>query len=116
MTTAAQLRAAIFSAAENALTTEPADLDARARSFIARLSGSMQHLQERELDRAVWSILAAPAEVAEGLAAVANPELAEWAGRKLFKTDSTSAGRACPSPEPDPEASSAKSAQDQEPR
>jgi hypothetical protein len=57
MTTADQLRRALKSSAERAMTAEPVDLDKRARCFIASLSGSMEHLQEVDLDKTLWALL-----------------------------------------------------------
>lgn len=61
MSTVPRLRSAIRVAADCAMADEPRDVDARARSFIARLSGAMQHLEETELDRILMAVLAQPA-------------------------------------------------------
>lgn len=57
MTTAAQLRAAILRCAANAIVDEPADIGARARMFVARLSGAFDVLGETELDRTLTQLI-----------------------------------------------------------
>lgn len=60
MTEAEQLdriRKAIVRCAAEALKAEPRDTDARLHSFLAKLSGSMEGLAERELDIVLWNLL-----------------------------------------------------------
>jgi hypothetical protein len=55
--TVASLRKAILDCAHQATTTEPVDTDARLHCFIAKLSGTMEGLGERELDAALWNLM-----------------------------------------------------------
>jgi len=55
--TLASLRKAILDCAHQATTVEPTDTDARLHSFIAKLSGTMEGLGERELDAALWNLM-----------------------------------------------------------
>jgi hypothetical protein len=55
--TAAILRKFILECAREATTAEPTDTDARLHSFVAKLSGSMEGLGERELDAALWNLM-----------------------------------------------------------
>jgi hypothetical protein len=57
MATAAQLRKAIIDCAHRAYASYPHDTDARLHSFIAKLSGSMEGLDEPDLDKALWALL-----------------------------------------------------------
>jgi len=57
MTTVTQMRKALLSCASQASQAEPSDIDARARSFIARLAGSMVSLGETALERALDQLL-----------------------------------------------------------
>lgn len=57
MTTLTKLRKAMLACAADATRTNPTDIDARARSFTARLSGSMASLGETELERALDQLL-----------------------------------------------------------
>lgn len=60
-----QFRSAIIRCAANAAKEEPTDPDRRARIFIARLSGSMDLLDEPELDRILCALInMTPAAVA----------------------------------------------------
>lgn len=56
--TVASLRKAIIDCAHQATTAEPADSDRRLHSFIAKLSGTMDGLGERELDAVLWNLMA----------------------------------------------------------
>jgi len=51
------LRKAILDCAHQATVTEPTDTDARLHCFIAKLSGTMEGLGERELDAALWNLM-----------------------------------------------------------
>ena len=65
MTTIATLRDAVKRCSESAFKDHPYHTDARLHSFVARLSGSMEHLGERELDETFWGVLetvSAPAQ------------------------------------------------------
>ena len=68
MTTAATLREAILRCAVNATAYYPNDDEMRARSFIARLSGSMSSLEEREMDEVLSAVIGirGPLEHAKG--------------------------------------------------
>ena len=55
--TVTSLRKAILDCAHEATTTEPTDTDARLHCFIAKLSGTMEGLGERELDAALWNLM-----------------------------------------------------------
>jgi hypothetical protein len=55
--TAAILRQFILECAREATTAEPTDTDARLHCFIAKLSGSMEGLGERELDAVLWNLM-----------------------------------------------------------
>ena len=57
MTTAAKLRQAIECCARDALRIESDEPGLRARSFVARLSGSMCVLGERDLDRVLCELI-----------------------------------------------------------
>jgi len=61
--TVTSLRRAILDCAHQATAAEPLDTDARLHSFIAKLSGTMEGLGERELDAVLWNLMttAAPA-------------------------------------------------------
>ena len=50
------LRKAILDSAAQATAAEPLDTDRRLLSFIAKLSGKMEHLGERELDAVLWQL------------------------------------------------------------
>jgi hypothetical protein len=81
MTTVAQLRSAIIGAAERALEAEPTNQEARLRSFAARLSGSLQHLQETSADKAVWALVGwaqADADLVK-----CSPEVSTWLASPL---------------------------------
>ncbi len=52
------LRKAILDCALQASRAEPDDSDRRLHSFIAKLSGTMEGLGERELDSALWNLMA----------------------------------------------------------
>jgi len=54
---ATALRKAILDCALQATAAEPIDSDARLHSFIAKLSGTMEGLGERELDAALWNLM-----------------------------------------------------------
>lgn len=56
---AAQLRERIKAVAAYAIEQEPVDVDARARTFIAGLSGRIEH-GEPELAAIIWELLARP--------------------------------------------------------
>ena len=56
-TTVTALRKAILDCAHQATTAEPTDTDARLHCFIAKLSGTMEGLGERELDAALWNLM-----------------------------------------------------------
>lgn len=60
MATAANLRKVILKDAEAATRSHPANVEARLHSFIARLSGSMEGLGERDLDTALWKLFETP--------------------------------------------------------
>lgn len=53
----ASMRKAILDCAHQATAAEPVDTDRRLHSFIAKLSGTMEHLGERELDAALWNLM-----------------------------------------------------------
>lgn len=53
----AQIRHAILRCADEAACAEPTDTDARLHSFMAKLSGSMESLGQRDLDTALWDLL-----------------------------------------------------------
>jgi hypothetical protein len=56
------LRKAILDCALQATRAEPHDSDRRLHSFIAKLSGTMEGLGERELDAVLWNLMStAPA-------------------------------------------------------
>jgi len=57
-TTANSLRKAILDCALQASRAEPHDSDRRLHSFIAKLSGTMEGLGERELDTVLWNLMA----------------------------------------------------------
>ncbi|WP_312548150.1 hypothetical protein [Massilia sp.] len=64
--TVTSLRRAILDCALQATRAEPDDSDRRLHSFIAKLSGTMEGLGERELDVVLWNLMAtepAPSEV-----------------------------------------------------
>jgi len=52
------LRKAILDCAHQATLAEPGDSDRRLHSFIAKLSGTMEGLGERELDAVLWNLMA----------------------------------------------------------
>jgi len=52
------LRKAILDCAHQATVAEPQDSDRRLHSFIAKLSGTMEGLGERELDAVLWNLMA----------------------------------------------------------
>ena len=56
--TVATLRKAILDCAHQANLAEPHDSDRRLHSFIAKLSGTMEGLGERELDAVLWNLMA----------------------------------------------------------
>jgi hypothetical protein len=56
MTTARQLRQALLSCAADATKAEPANVEYRLHSFVAKLSGSMASMGEPELDKALWAL------------------------------------------------------------
>lgn len=60
MATAAALRKAILQDALAATRSYPENVEARLHSFIARLSGSMEGLGERDLDTALWKLFETP--------------------------------------------------------
>ncbi|MGJ9420444.1 hypothetical protein ACHAC9_22210 [Massilia sp. CMS3.1] len=51
------LRKAILNCAHQATAAEPTDTDRRLHSFIAKLSGTMEGLGERELDAVLWNLM-----------------------------------------------------------
>ena len=51
------LRKAIMDCAAQATSAEPLDTDRRLHSFIAKLSGTMEGLGERELDAVLWNLM-----------------------------------------------------------
>jgi len=51
------LRKAILDCAHQATIAEPGDSDRRLHSFIAKLSGTMEGLGERELDAVLWNLM-----------------------------------------------------------
>ena len=51
------LRKAILDCAHQATAAEPADTDRRLHSFIAKLSGTMEGLGERQLDAVLWNLM-----------------------------------------------------------
>jgi hypothetical protein len=51
------LRKAILECAHQATVAEPLDTDRRLHCFIAKLSGTMEGLGERELDAALWNLM-----------------------------------------------------------
>ena len=53
----ASLRKAIIDCAHQATAAEPLDTDRRLHSFIAKLSGTMEGLGERELDAVLWNLM-----------------------------------------------------------
>jgi len=55
--TVATLRKAILDCALQATRAEPHDSDRRLHSFIAKLSGTMEGLGERELDAVLWNLM-----------------------------------------------------------
>ena len=55
--TVATLRKAILDCAHQATLAEPHDSDRRLHSFIAKLSGTMEGLGERELDAVLWNLM-----------------------------------------------------------
>ena len=55
--TVTSLRKAILDCARQATAAEPADTDRRLHSFIAKLSGTMEGLGERELDAVLWNLM-----------------------------------------------------------
>lgn len=59
----AQLRHAILRCADEATRAEPNDTDARLHSFMAKLSGSMESIGQRDLDTALWDLLSTTAPV-----------------------------------------------------
>lgn len=59
MTTAAKLRDTILRCAREAIQAEPTCVDDRLHSFIAKMSGSMEVMGERELDESLWKLLEA---------------------------------------------------------
>lgn len=60
MATAIVLRKAILECAQGATQAEPADVDARLHSFIARLSARMEYLGEADLDTTLWKLFEIP--------------------------------------------------------
>lgn len=52
------LRKAILDCALQATRAEPHDSDRRLHSFIAKLSGTMEGLGERDLDAVLWNLMA----------------------------------------------------------
>lgn len=61
MATAIAIRKAILECAERATQAEPANVEARLHSFIARLSGRMVSLDEGDLECALWKLFETPA-------------------------------------------------------
>jgi len=55
--TITSLRKAIIDCAAQATAAEPVDTDRRLHSFIAKLSGTMEGLGERELDAVLWNLM-----------------------------------------------------------
>lgn len=55
--TVSALRKAILNCAAQATVAEPLDTDRRLHSFIAKLSGTMEGLGERELDAVLWNLM-----------------------------------------------------------
>lgn len=55
--TVSSLRAAVIDCAVQATAAEPIDTDRRLHSFIAKLSGTMEGLGEREMDAALWNLM-----------------------------------------------------------
>lgn len=55
--TVSALRKAVLDCAHQATAAEPLDTDRRLHSFIAKLSGTMEGLGERELDAALWNLM-----------------------------------------------------------
>jgi hypothetical protein len=69
MATAKQIRDAIVRVAARAHAEHPTDIDARARCFVARLSGSMDCFGEATVDSALWGLLSndpAPRQPVDG--------------------------------------------------
>lgn len=60
MATAIAIRKAILECAERATQAEPGNVEARLHSFIARLSGKMEHMGERDLDATLWKLFETP--------------------------------------------------------
>ena len=55
--TITSLRKAVLDCAAQATAAEPVDTDRRLHSFIAKLSGTMEGLGERELDAVLWNLM-----------------------------------------------------------
>lgn len=58
----ASMRKAILDCAHQATAAEPVDTDRRLHSFIAKLSGTMEHMGERELDAVLWNLMSTKAD------------------------------------------------------
>jgi len=58
--TITSLRRAVLDCAAQATAAEPIDTDRRLHSFIAKLSGTMEGLGERELDAVLWNLMSSP--------------------------------------------------------
>lgn len=104
MTTAAKLRDTILRCAREAIQAEPTCVDDRLHSFIAKMSGAMEVIGERELDESLWSLLQAPAKPAQ------SHDLAAWRNQKLFTLSSSASEPGSKLLSQDQEASSSKSA------
>jgi hypothetical protein len=57
MATAKAFRRSILECAKEAMEAEPTDINARARSFTARLSGSMGFHEELDIETALRELL-----------------------------------------------------------
>lgn len=66
MATANDLRAVILLSADGAMQDEPADLELRARMFLARLCGSISLIHDDELENAVRMVLGPVAHPSDG--------------------------------------------------
>lgn len=69
MTTAAKLRDTLLRCAREATTAEPNSVEYRLHAFIAKLSGSLEGMGERELDETLWALLQAPTSASQPAAA-----------------------------------------------
>jgi len=107
LTTTVKLRDTILRCAREATEAEPNSVEFRLHSFIAKMSGSMEAMGERELDEALWGLLQAPAQPSPP---VDFGSFIEWRNRKLFSPSSSASQPGSTPPSQDPEASLSKSA------